>query len=113
MTGPEIALSLVAGTATVISTYVGLTVRPLEKEQVALGNRIDGLHDDLKEERGKFEQRLAQIEQSYVSRAELERTVNAVGERMDRGLARVEDGMKSLGNKLDNLAERVTRVEAS
>lgn len=120
MTMTETGLMMLGGLATVVSTYVGLAVRPLEREQGALDKRIDGLHDEAKEERSKterymahVEQRVASIEQSYVSRADLERTINSVGERMDRGLLRVEAGMKELGSKVDSLAERVTRVEAS
>lgn len=113
MTGAEVGMSLLAGAATIVTTYVGLTVRPLEKDLEALSKRIDGLHDDMKDERAKFEARLAHIEQSYISRSELERTINSVGDRMDRGLTRVEDGMKQLGVKVDQLADRVTRVEAS
>lgn len=107
-----------------IATYVGLRIFPIEKElrdrktdrqreADALERRLQGLHDDAKEVRDRFEHRLATIEQSYISRIELERTMNAIGDRMDRGVARVEASVGILSAKMENLSERIAKVEVS
>lgn len=124
MTGGDVIISGVALVGGAVATYVGLRIFPLEKELAdrkearkqeaeALEKRLEGLHADAERSKEKFESRLAQLEQSYISRLELSQTIKEVGERMDRGVARVESGMKDMGAKLDHLAERVTRVEAS
>lgn len=123
ITGPELVVTGIGLAAGAIATYVGLRLVPIEqhlesrrlardKEAEALDRRLDGLHDDAKENDEKFEKRLAAIEQTFISRAELERAVNAIGARMDQGVGRVEAGMKDLGTKVDHLTERLTRVEA-
>lgn len=124
LTGPEAIVGGIGLIGGAIATYVGLRLVPIEqhlaerkearaREAEALDKRIQGLHDDAKEEREKFERRLAQIEQTYVGRIELERSMNAIAERMEKGLVRVEAGMKDLGHEVKQLAERVAKVEVS
>lgn len=124
MTGGDVVISSVGLIAGAVGAYVGLRLVPIEQhltdrkearktESEALEKRIQGLHSDAKEQREKLEERIKEIEQSYVSRESMERTINAVGDRMDRGVARIEATVNALGVKVDHLTERVTRVEAS
>lgn len=122
MTGLEGVLSIVVAGGGIAGTLLGLKLKPLEQKDLdheaalketktTFDDRLRGIHDDAKDEREKFERRIAAVEVSYVSRSELERTINSLGERMDRGLARVEAGMTTLGAKVDHLTERVSKVE--
>jgi hypothetical protein len=99
--------------AAVVSTYVGLKIAPLEKENASLVKRLDEVHGDAKDAKEKLETRLQAIEKTYIDRAELNRSVEAFGSRSDRNTARIEAVIISLGQKVDNLAERVGRVEAA
>lgn len=122
MTGLEGVLGVVIAGSGVVTGLLGLKLKPLEQKDTdneealketkkSFDERLKGIHDDAKEEREKFERRIAAVEVSYVSRTELERVINSLGERMDRGLARVEAGMTTLGAKVDHLTERVSKVE--
>lgn len=113
MTGIEITLGLGTAVTTVIGTYIGLRIAPLEKENDALAKRIDGLHDDAKDAREKLESRLQDIEKTYIDRAELNRAVESFGSRSDRNTERIEAVVVALGVKVDHLAERVMKVESA
>lgn len=113
MTGLETGLSFVAAAATCLSTYVGLKIAPLEKENDALAKRMDGLHSDARDAREKLESRLQDIEKTYIDRAELNRAVESFGSRSDRNTERIEAVVVALGVKVDHLAERMVKIEAA
>lgn len=124
ITGAEFLLGLVAAAGGAIGVYVGLRLAPIEKDikavkeqcerdNKALSDRINALHDDNKDAREKLEARLQAIEKTYIDRAELNRAIEAFGERSDRNTARIEQVVMALGVKVDHLAERVAKAEAS
>jgi hypothetical protein len=124
MTSGDVIIAAVGLVGGGIATYVGLRLVPIEQhlaerkdarkqEAEALERRLTGLHDGVQRAYENLDRRMSQMEQTYISRLELERTINAVGERMDRGVARVEAAMKEMGSKVESLADRVTRVEAA
>lgn len=124
MTGLETGLGLMTAIGTIAGGYIGLKLRPLEKADEAnekaldefkreVNARLQGIHDDAKIEHKEFEQRLSEIEKSYLSRADLTAAIKEMREHMDRGVDRVEAIVRALGVKVDHLAERVAKAEAS
>lgn len=109
----EIALGVATIAAGAVSTYVALMVRPLEKEQADMEKRIQGLHDDVKEERERIERRLADVERSFIARSEMKSELTAMAAAFERGVDRLETGLKEVGVKVDGLAIRVHAVESA
>lgn len=134
MTNPEVALAFLGILSTVGGGYVALRLRPIEKDvenneaaitvvkkeshdviETLRGDferRITALHDDAQDERATMERRLSGIERSYASREELAAAINAIGGRFDRGVDRMENSIKTLGDKVDALGGRVGMIEA-
>lgn len=117
MSNVEVVLSILGVVCTAASVYVGLVVQPLKDSIKDLREdhekRLDALHDDGKAEREKMERRLADMERTYVSRESLERAMKDLGERFERGVARIETSVKDMSSKVDHLAERVGKVESA
>ena len=128
MTGLEAGLSAAGMVSTAVAVYVGLKFDPLKERleqdrrsaekatrdlKDSLESRLAGIHDDAKDSREKLENRLQNIEKTYIDRAELSRAIEAFGERSDKNTARIEAVVIALGAKVDHLAERVAKTEAS
>lgn len=135
MTNPELVLGFVGVVTTLGGSWMAMRLLPLEKDikanekSIELGmatthetintmrsdfeRRIAAIHEDSKAERDNMERRLSGIERVYVSREELANTINAIGGRFDRGIDRMENSIKNLGDKIDSLGTRVTRIEGS
>lgn len=124
MTGLEVGLTAITAVGTVAGGYIGLKLKPLEDKDTALttsiekltqeiNERFKGLHDDTKDEHEKMERRIADIEKTYLSRADLTAALKDVNDNMNRGIDRVEAIVRALGAKVDHLAERVGKVEAA
>jgi chromosome segregation ATPase len=113
MSNLEIALTVLSILLTLGGSYMALRLKPLEDTDESLSERISGLHDDLKEDRDKFERRIADIERSYLSRADLTAAIKDLRDNMDKGVDRVEQVIRALGVKVDHLADRVGKVEAA
>ncbi len=113
MTPGEILLGFATLALTVGGGYMALRLKPLEDADKALGERLTALHDDMKDDREKFEKRISDIERSYLSRAELTAAIKDVRDNFDRGVDRIEMVVRALGNKVDHLADRVGKVEAA
>jgi hypothetical protein len=122
MTGLETGLSAIVVVGSAAVGWVGLRLKPLEDKDEANRDAIDdlgedtekrfqGLHDDIKDEREKFERRLADIEKTYLSRADLTAAIKDMRDNMDRSVDRLEAVVRALGVKVDHLAERVGKVE--
>lgn len=113
MTGLEMSLGLGTAVATVVGTYVGLKIAPLEKEGLALEKAVDDLKREANNATDKLETRLQAIEKTYIDRAELNRVVEMLGQRLDRNTERIEAVVVALGQKVDHLAERVVKAEGT
>lgn len=103
---------------------MALRLRPIEKDlenastdlttlRGDFERRLTAMHDDSKTERENMERRLSGVERSYASREELAAAINAIGGRFDRGVDRMENSIKSLGDKVDGLNVRLGQVEIS
>lgn len=135
MTNPEIALGILGSVTTLGGAFLALRLRPLEKDIDAnekaiaetkvsvhdiaetlrsdFERRLTALHDDSKNERENMERRLSGVERAYVSREELTAAINSIGGRFDRGIDRMENSIKTLGDKVDALGSRVGTIEAT
>lgn len=113
MSNVEIVLTVVGLLLTVAGGYVALRLKPLEDTDTSLERRLDSLHDDIKGDREKLDKRLGEIEKTYLSRAELTAAIKDLRDNFDKGIDRVESVMRALGSKVDHLADRVGKVEAS
>lgn len=113
MSTVEIALTLFGLLLSVAGGYVALRLRPLEDADAAADRRISGIHDDMKEDREKFDRRIIEIEKSYLSRADLTAAIKDLRDGMDKSADRIESIVRALGAKVDHLSERVGKVEAA
>lgn len=124
MTTPEVIITVVGIILTIAGGYMALRLKPLEDKDETLDaritninadldRRITSLHDDAKEARQDLERRLSEIERSYLSRADLTAAIRDMRESMDKGVDRVEQVVRALGQKVDHLADRVGKVEAA
>lgn len=113
MTTIEVVLGALTLLLTIAGGYVALRLKPLEDADKALAERITGLHGDMKDDRDKFEKRIADIERSYLTRVELTAAIKEIRDNFDKGVDRVEIVVRALGVKVDHLAERVGKVEAA
>lgn len=113
MTSAEIALGSFSLILTIAGGFLALRLRPLEDADNVADKRITDMHAEMKEDREKFEKRIMDIEKTYLSRAELTAAVKDLRDNFDKGVDRIELVMRALGAKVDNLAERVGRVEAA
>ena len=109
----EIVLGVLTLALTIGGGYMALRLKPLEDKDNTLDARISALHDDMKEDRDNFAKRLGEIERTYLSRAELTAAIKDMRDGMDKGVERVELIVRALGVKVDHLADRVGKVEAS
>ncbi len=113
MTPAETFFGVATLALTVGGGYIALRLKPLEDADSSAEKRIIALHDDMKEDREKFERRIADIERSYLSRADLTAAIKDIRDNFDRGVDRVEQVVRALGAKVDHLADRVGKVEAA
>ncbi len=124
MSNAQIVFGLITLALTLGGGYMALRLKPLEDKDAflagkigevdtALDRRITAIHDDIKKDREQFEKRLGEIERSYLSRAELTAAIKDVRDNMDKGVDRLEAVVRALGVKVDHLAERLGKVEAS
>jgi hypothetical protein len=113
MSNAEIVFGVVTLGLTLAGGYIALRLKPLEDADRALSDRLVALHDDMKEEREKFERRLSDVERSYLTRAEMTAAIKEIRDDFNRGVERVEQVVYALGSKFDKLAERVGNVEGA
>lgn len=113
MSNIEIIVVVLGFVFTITGSYMALRLKPLEDRVTIQDERISSFHDDVKEEREKFERRLSDVERSYLSRADLTSAVRDMRESTDKGIDRIEQIIRALGAKVDHLAERVVKVEGA
>lgn len=113
MTPGELGLGFFSAALTVAGGYIALRLKPLEDADKTLDARLSSLHADIKADREKFDQRLSDIERSYLSRTELASAIRDIRDGMEKGWDRIEIVVNALGAKVDHLAERVGKVESA
>jgi hypothetical protein len=129
--GPE-TLGVLGGlAATGLATYVGLVVRPLEKELETVekqrkidreadakqrdedkslyDRRIDALHADKKE----LERRLGEVEKNAMTRAEMDSVRRDMAANIEKVGDRMVAAMEHLTERVDDALKRVAQVEAA
>ncbi len=117
--------------ATGLATYVGLVVRPLEKELEATEKqrkldreadakqrdedkanydaRINALHQDKKE----MERRLTEVEKNALTRSEMDAVRRDMANTIEKVGDRMVQAMSTLTARVDHALERVAQVEAA
>jgi hypothetical protein len=124
MTALEMTLGVGTLLATGASGYMAMLLQPLkdkdsahekaiESMEATFDGRLKGLHDDSKFETEKLERRLADVERTYLSRTELTNALKEFRESLERSVDRMETSVRVLGDKVDHLLDRVSKVEAT